>query len=63
MSKEQHDRAVREVMTVRGLAAAIQAMAAPTFRNLADLLRKLGWNLTRTNKQTKNEQDESNWHG
>jgi hypothetical protein len=57
VTRDQHDRNVREVMTVRGLAASIQAMAAPSFKNLGELLFKLGWKLVRQNKQTNNESD------
>ena len=57
VTDNQHDERVKEVIEVRGLAAAIQAMVAPTFKNLKDLLRKLGWKLIRddSNKQTNHE--------
>lgn len=58
VSEDQHNRNVREVIAVRGIAAAIQAMHAPFFKNLDDLLRKEGYKLVKlTNKQ---ETDESN---
>jgi len=47
----------RQTIMVRGIAAAIQAMAMPTWDSLRDLLSKFGWKLTRddSNKQTNNE--------
>lgn len=36
---------IKESAIVRGICAAIQAMALPTFKNLSDLLDKFGYNL------------------
>lgn len=47
-----------ETIIVRGIAAAIQAMAMPTFENLATMLNQYGYTLVKNipNKQTnKNE--------
>jgi len=42
----------KETIIVRGIAAAIQSMAMPTFNNLKEILNKFGWSLIRSNKQT-----------
>lgn len=58
MGTHNHDSKVKEVIEVRGIAAAIQAMAAPTFNNLDDMLKKLGWKLIRDSKHQTNKQNE-----
>lgn len=58
MSDKRHELPdVKEVITVRGLAAAIQALSTPTFRNVRELLHKLGWKLIpeQSNKQTNHD--------
>ncbi len=44
---------VNEVVIVRGIAAAIQAMNAPTFQNLADLVKPWGYNLEKSSLNNK----------
>jgi len=44
MNSQKRDR---QSIIVRGIAAAVQAMAMPTFDNLKVLLSKFGWKLTR----------------
>lgn len=41
---------VQESLVVRGIAATIQAMSFPTFENLAELVKKFGYNLIKENK-------------
>jgi hypothetical protein len=60
MNREKKER---EIITVRGIAASIQAMAMPTFANLRDMLSKVGWQLIRNNKQTNNESNEGDRNG
>lgn len=52
-----NDEVIREIITVRGIAAAIQQMSSPSFRSLDDLLRKEGYKLEKLsqNKQTNSE--------
>lgn len=38
---------VEESIKVRGLAAAIQSMSFPNFKNLNDLLNKIGYKLVK----------------
>lgn len=49
----------RQTIMVRGIAAAIQAMAMPTWDSLKDILSKFGWKLTRDDSQT-NKHESSN---
>jgi len=53
------DELVREIIKVRGIAAALQAMKSPLFTDLNKLLEKEGYHLVKTNKQT----DETNRKG
>jgi len=48
-----------EVIIVRGIAAALQAMAMPTFDALKKVLRLFGFNLS-SNQTNKREDNESN---
>jgi hypothetical protein len=54
------DKRTRESITLRGIAASIQAMAMPTFNNLKELLSKYGWRLNRVSQTNKPEENESN---
>lgn len=56
VKQKDHDNRVKEVLEVRGLAAAIQAMVAPTFKNLDELARKLGWKLIKDDSQTNKQE-------
>lgn len=49
----------KESVIVRGIAAAIQSMAMPTFQSLREILSRFGWTIQRlSNKQTNQQLDE-----
>jgi hypothetical protein len=51
MNNNSKDLKVKESMVVRGICASIQAMQMPTFENLAELLKKFGYALSKINHQ------------
>lgn len=50
----------KEVIEVRGIAAAIQSMAMPTFDTLKKILRVFGFNLVQNQTNKQSGQNESN---
>lgn len=44
---KENENLVRESIKVRGVAAAIQSMSFPSFKNLDELLNKVGYKIVK----------------